>query len=130
MVHRIVRVNGQRIAWANTSLLPADEIVAALRFMAGEVNLDRTVFHFKRMGPRRRTYGRAYNGIPGIANLDGLDLDEWRYLAVVAVHTNWFETLAHEAKHVEQFKRRERVSEVQARAFAAWAVEKGRVADE
>jgi hypothetical protein len=88
------------------------------------IDLDRTVVHFKKMGPRRRTYGRAYHGIPGMANLDGLAQSEWDYLVVVAQHEQWFKTLAHEAKHIEQFKRGIRASEREAYLFADHADER------
>ncbi len=125
MTHRILRTNRQRIAWTNTSRIVDAEIVTALRWLAEEIDLDGTIFHFKRSGERRRTYGRAYNGIPSIANTHGLDRDEWRYLAVVSdgrgLDSEWFITLAHEAKHIEQFKQGQRGSEPPAKAFATWS---------
>jgi hypothetical protein len=120
----VLRTNRQRLAWTNTSDVPDDEVVYGLRFVAKEVDLDRTVFHFKHLGPRRRTFGRTYKTVPGIANMDGLVRSEWDYLVVVTDGDEWFDTLAHEAKHVEQFKLDLPVREVPARAFAAWADKK------
>lgn len=131
--HRIIRTKGQRIAWTNTSRIPDDEIVAAIKFVAAEADLNATVIHFKRSTDRSSRWGRAYGGIPSIANMDGLVRGEWRYLIVATDHhestatASVLCTLAHEAKHVEQFRRgtfrrerRARNCEAQARAFGDW----------
>ena len=130
--HRIVRTKGQRIAWTNTSHIPDDQIVEAIRFVAAHADLDGVVVHCKHAGDYRRTYGRAYNGIPSIANLDGLDLadDDWQYLIVFTdqghnhMRARTINTLAHEAKHVEQYRRRARPSEPPCQAFGAWVAER------
>jgi hypothetical protein len=135
--HKIIRRNGQRIAWTNTSRIPDDEVVAAIKFVADEINLDRTVVHFKKLSQRSGRYGRAYGGIPSIANLDGLKRHEWRYLIVATDHfcsqmsKNALRTLAHEARHIEQFRtgtirkaKKQRQCEAQARSFGDWAAER------
>jgi hypothetical protein len=124
-LHRIIRTNGQRIAYTNTSSIPDDELRAAIKWVAREVNLDRVVIHAKRAGKRRFTCGCAYSAIPIIANLDGLKPWQWDYLVIVtdARGEDWFDTLAHEAKHVEQFRLGLPVSELPPRAFARWAAD-------
>jgi len=136
MVHRIVRRNGQRIAWANTSRIPDAEIVEAIKFVADEADLDGVVVHVKGLGDRARRLGRAYSHVPSIANLDGLKRREWRYLIIVAergeqLTARAVNTLAHEAKHVEQFRRgtfrrerKARHAETQCNAFGAWVQER------
>lgn len=123
--HKIIRTNRQRIAYTNTSTIPDAELVAAVKWVAREVNLDGVVIHAKHAGQWRRTYGRAYSVIPGVANLDGLKPREWEYLIVLsdARGDDWFVTLAHEAKHVEQFRLGLAISELPARAFGQWAAE-------
>lgn len=128
--HQIVRITGGRIALTNTSPIPDAEVIDAIRFVAREVDINRVVVHVKKSGPRRRTYGRAYRGIPSMANMDGLRRSQWDYLIVVTDGRgeNWIETLAHEAKHVEQYRERLRRSEVACRVFqkriaTAWFAE-------
>lgn len=129
--HRIIRTKGQRIAFTSSAPVPAAELVAAIKFVAAEIDLDRTVIHFKRKHDGWNL-GYAYSSIPAIANLDGLKRHEWRYLVVVrlagtTISPRELNTLGHEAKHVEQFRRgtlrrekRARNCEAQARAFGAW----------
>lgn len=123
--HRILRVTGGKVAWTNTSRLTDAQVLAALRFVAREVSLDRCVVHVKRDGQRRATYGRAYPKIPSIANTEGLLRGQWRYL-IVATDSggclDFLETLAHEAKHVEAYRRGGRNGEAACRAFGAWVV--------
>ena len=123
--HRIIRTNKQRVAFTNTSPIPDDEIRAAVKWLMHETNLDGTVIHFKKAGPRRRSYGRAYSMIPSVANMNGLKRDEWDYLVVVTDGRgdNWMRTLAHEAKHVEQFRNKSRVAERPAHIFGQWAAD-------
>jgi hypothetical protein len=131
--HRIIRTQGQRIAWTNTSRIPDEQIVAAIKFVAREVDLDRVIIHYKRDNGGRANYGLAYPYIPTIANLSGLKRSEWRWLITVtdqgssSVHKRVVNTLAHEGKHIEQFRRgtfrrerRARNCEAQARAFGGW----------
>lgn len=135
--HRILRTNKQRIAWTNTSRLTDDEVIEALKLTAKYANLDRTVVHVKSMGERRRSYGRAYYGIPLEANLTGLEAREWRYLIIVTDHgqnrltRSIVDTFGHEARHIEQHRsgrlRREKANrncEAQCRAFGAWLADK------
>jgi hypothetical protein len=137
--HKIIRTGGQRIAWTNTSDLPDADLVEAIKLVATEVDLDRVVVHFKHGGDRSGRYGRCYGHLPEIANLDGLVRREWRYLIIVSdagspkgkLGPRTVNTLAHEAKHVEQFRRgtmrrecRARNCEAQARAFGAWLAER------
>lgn len=135
--HKIIRTKGQRIALMNTSPIPDKEIIAAIKFVANEIDLDATVVHFKKMGERRRTYGRAYYHIPYEANMNGLDLMEWSFLIIVTDHghgkltTDVMNTLGHEAKHIEQFRRgtlrrekKARNCEAQACAFGSWMAER------
>ncbi|HKB40478.1 MAG TPA: hypothetical protein VKD72_28900 [Gemmataceae bacterium] len=129
--HRIIRTRGQRIAWTNTSRIPDKELIEAVKFVAAEVDLDKVVIHFKAMGDDSATYGRAYGGIPTIANLDGLKRHEWRYLIIVRdqgigqVSPRFINTLAHEGKHIEQFRGRNYTSrEPRARAFGAWVADR------
>jgi hypothetical protein len=127
-MHKIIRTRGQRIAWTNTGRIPDARLVEAVKFVAAEVNLDRVVLHAKGQGDWSRTYGRMYPQIPSIANLNGLKRWEWRYMIVVRDHGGDFlgflSTLAHEAKHVEQYRERKLArKEPRARAFAAWIVE-------
>jgi len=128
--HQIVRITGGRIALTNTSPIPDAEVIDAIRFVARQVDMDGVVVHVKKCGERRRTYGRAYPSIPRIANMQGLKRVQWRYLIVVTDGRgkNWIETLAHEAKHVEQYRERLRRSEVACRVFqkriaTAWFAE-------
>jgi hypothetical protein len=128
--HRIIRTRGQRIAWRNTSRIPDAELVAAIKYVAQHVNLDGVVIHAKRHGYNRRTLGRAYGYLPRVTNLDGLRRVQWRYLVVITDHYSpgsdkpvpmdeaILDTLAHEAKHVEQFRERLPRSEVRACHFA------------
>lgn len=124
--HRILRTNRQRIAWTNTSEIPDAELVAAIKWLAHDVNLDRVVIHAKHAGPLRSSYGIAYAGIPGVTNLDGLKPWEWDYLITTTDGrgTSWRNTLAHEAKHIEQYREGVRRGEVAARAYASWAAER------
>ena len=128
--HKIIRVSKQRIAFTNTSAIPDADIRKALRWLVADIgiDLDAVVFHFKHAGTRRSSYGLAYPGMPGLANLDGLKRWEWSYLVTVTDGRghDWVRTLAHEAKHVEQFKAGQRGSEPPAVAFAAWAAERWR----
>jgi len=104
--------------------------VAALRFVAREVSLHQTVVHFKHDAGGRRTYGLAYDGIPAIANLDGLRSHEWRYLVTVTdqgedtLTPRIVQTLAHEGKHIEQYRRGLGPSEPPCDAFGAWAADR------
>jgi len=126
--HKIIRTRGQRIAWTNTGRIPDEKLIEAVKFVAAEVDLDRVVLHAKRMGDYSRTYGRMYARIPSITNLDGLRRHQWRYLIVVRDHGGGFfgflSTLAHEAKHVEQYRERKlERKEPRARAFADWILD-------
>jgi len=127
MTHRVIRTRGQRIAWTNTSGIPDDKIVAAIKFVAAEVDLNRTVVHVKKFG-RGTSDGCAYGYIPSIANLDGLKRREWRYLITVRDYggfLNTLHTLAHEAKHIEQYRERKlQRREQRSNAFAAWVTER------
>lgn len=107
------------MAWTNTSTIPDEEVVRAIRAVAKEIDLDRTVIHVKHYGFNRWSYGMAYPSIPSIANMDGLDPWDWHYLITVT-DASFVSTLAHEAKHVEQFKRGIRPSEPPCNAFGAW----------
>lgn len=128
--HKIIRTNGQRIAWKNTSKIADAEVAAAIRYVAKEVDLDRTIVHFKKLGERRRTWGRAYAYVPSVANLDGLRRHEWLFLITVTDHGvdrmiyDVLSTLAHEAKHVEQYRERTSRSEVRCRAFEKWVADR------
>ena len=146
MKHQIIRTNRQRIALANTSRIPTDELVAAIKFLAKQTDLDRTVIHVKKHG-RARRWGLAYRAIPSIANLDGLRRHEWRHLITMSDHYAWsivngelkrpkmirlnseiFHTLAHEARHIADYKHHGRLRgrgwEDRANAFAAGMVRK------
>jgi hypothetical protein len=129
MRHRILRTRGQRIAWSNTSHLPDSELLEAMRFVAQHVDLDRVVVHWKHLGRRRRTYGLAYDCIPELTNLDGLQPREWRYLITMTDHglsricPDIIDTLAHEAKHVEAYRERLPRGERRPVHFAAWVAE-------
>lgn len=124
--HRIIRTNGQRIAYTNTSRIPSDDIVDAVKFVAQHAQLHKTAVHFKKAGERRWSYGRAFNGLPSIMNSTGLDLSEWDYLITITDHRidyvsgEVINTLAHEAKHIEQFRRGEKGSEPPCNAFGAF----------
>lgn len=136
-MHRIIRTQKQRIAWTNTSRIPDEQIVAAIKFVAREVNLDRVVVHFKKAG-WRSSLGMAYGYIPSIANLDGLKRAEWRYLitvtdhysgesrnAVIPMDAEIIDTLAHEGKHIEQYRERKMERrEPRARAFGSWVADR------
>jgi hypothetical protein len=103
--HRILRVTGGRVAYTNTAATITDaELESALRYLARHVDVGRVVVHAKNVTKRSRTWGYAYKEIPAIANLDGLRPSEWDYLVVVRGHRHWRETLAHELKHVEQYR--------------------------
>jgi hypothetical protein len=129
-MHKIIRTLGQRIAWTNTSHISDQEVVAAIKFVAREVDLNKTIIHFKHMGRYRRTYGMAYWGIPSIANLDGLKRSEWRYLISMTDRGEKKLTdgvifgLAHEGKHIEQYRERLSRSEVRCNAFGAWVADR------
>lgn len=135
--HRIIRTKGQKIAWTNTSRIPDDQLVAAIKFVAAEVDLDQGVIHCTKDNGGRGTYGRAYPYIPAIANLVGLDPYEWRYLITFTdqgsdeMKPRVVNTLGHEGRHIEQFRtgtirraKRERQCEAQARAFGEWVAER------
>lgn len=130
MKHRIVRTRGQRIAYANATKIPDDRLADALRFVAAEANLDAVVVHFKRLGPRAGTLGRAYPYLPDIANLDGLYRSEWRYLIRCgdvwrnSISSDLVGVLAHEAKHIEQFREKLPPRERPANAFGAWMADR------
>jgi hypothetical protein len=121
--HRIVRVTGGRVAVMNTSTVPNRDIDRALRWLAKEVDLDRVIVHVKRHGRNRWSLGMAYREIPWEANLNGLHPWEWDYLITVTDKA-FFGTLAHEAKHVEQFREKLSISELRCNRFADWASEK------
>lgn len=124
-LHDIIRVTGGgRVAYTNTSTIPDLLLVAEIRALAKEIDLDGVIVHAKKNGERRRSAGYAYDGIPGMANLDGLAPARWQYLIVVTDCGDWVDTLAHEAKHIEQFRHGLDVSERPANAFAAWWVRK------
>lgn len=128
-VHRVTRVTGGRVAWTNTSKLTDAQVLAALRFVAKEVSLDKCVVHVKRDGERRATYGRAYAQIPSIASMEGLRRGQWWYLIVATDgggYLNFLDTLAHEAKHVEAYRRGRRNGEAACRAFGRWVVQRFR----
>jgi hypothetical protein len=125
--HRIVRLKGRsRCAFTNTSKLADEEIKTALRAIHSELSLDRVVVHFKTMGERRWSFGRAYAGIPGVMNRRGLSVADWDYLITIAVDDDpirWVHTLAHEAKHIDQYRQRHyrgRGREAACNAFADW----------
>jgi hypothetical protein len=123
--HRVTRVTGGQVAWTNTSSIPDADVLAAIRFVAKEVNLHRVVIHVKRAGYSRRTYGRAYWGIPRIANTDGLRRGAWHYLITVTDmdgYVTFLSTLAHEAKHIEQYRERTSGGETACNAFEKWVV--------
>lgn len=120
--HRVIRTRGQQIAWTNTSPILDEQVVAGIKRVAAHVDLNRTVVHVKRIGITRASWGRAYRHIPSIANMEGLNRWQWRYLITVT-DSDFLGTLAHEAKHVEQFRERKRISEVACDAFAAWLVD-------
>lgn len=126
MRHRIIRTNGQRIAFTNTSSIADEDLRAAIKWLAREVDLNGVVIHAKACGKRRRSYGRAYQSIPSIANLDGLVRSEWSYLITTTDGRGdgWRITLAHEARHIDQFRRSAPLSELDARAFGKWAAER------
>ena len=124
--HRILRVTGGRVAIQKTknARLSDEAIDREIRALAKEIDLSRVVFHFKRLGRASRA-GMAYPGIPWIANMDGLRRGQWSYLVVVTDHQHWIRTLAHECKHIEQFRSRGvKASELPARAFADWWTKK------
>lgn len=111
------------MAVLNTSSIPDRDVDREIRALARHVNMDKVVVHMKKLGARRRSYGRAYRHIPSITNMNGLQRYEWRYLIVVT-DGHWLSTLAHEAKHVEQFRDRKPISELAASAFAHWFAER------
>jgi hypothetical protein len=124
-VHRVLRLRGgRRVAYTNTSRYTDAQLVAALRHLQHHVNLDRTIVHFK-AGGSRATCGTMYAGLPWMTNTAGLVRHQWRYLIVVT-DTGWYgtlNTLAHEAKHVEQYREgtyRRWGREPAASAFARW----------
>lgn len=109
--HRVVRVTGGRVALMNTSPIPDAEIVKAIRMVAKELDpkiADGVVVHVKNNTGRARSYGNAYNHLPEMMNSNGLERRQWRYLVVVRASRDgkhrWIVTLAHEFKHIEQFK--------------------------
>lgn len=125
--HRVTRVTGGKVAWTNTSSLSDQQVLAALRFVAKEVSLDRCVVHVKRDGVRSRRAGTAYQHIPSIANMDGLIRGRWSYLIVASDfggYLYFIGTLAHEAKHVEGYRRGRKNGEAACNAFGAWVVER------
>lgn len=102
--HKIVRTRGGiRVAFTNTSRIPDKTVVSAIRLLAHHIDLSGVVVHVKSGDGTRSTWGRAYDGIPYIANLDGLNRWEWRYLIVVTDGA-FISTLGHEAKHIERFR--------------------------
>lgn len=130
--HRILRAHRARIAWTNTSQVPDDELVAALRALARELPgaLDGYVVHVT--GTPRWARGWHYSWRPDATNMDGLVRSEWRGGLIIvrtpnAHHETWVDVLAHEAKHAEQAKsrtlprlKRERQAHRNALAFDAW----------
>src|SRR5262249_31805195 len=104
--HRIVRIQGQRIAWTASQGIDQAGGVAAIKVVAAESKLDRVVVHFKRSCGGAS--GWAYQRIPKVANLDGLKRYQWDYLIIVAVRGRMtprnVNTLAHEAKHIDQYR--------------------------
>lgn len=128
-VHRVTRVTGGRVAWTKTdaSSLTDAQVLAALRFVAKEASLDKVVVHVKSGQGYRRTAGRAYSRIPGIANMEGLRRGQWWYLIVATDcggFSGFLNTLAHEAKHVEGYRRGTRNGEAACNAFGRWVVER------
>lgn len=117
--HRIVRVSGGRVALLNTSRIPDEDVTKMIRFVARHVDLNRVVVHVKTGHFGRVSFGRCYSRIPAIANLHGLRRWEWRYLITVIDDrpSELLRYLAHEAKHVEQFRERLSISEVRCRHF-------------
>lgn len=129
---RILRAHRARIAWTNTSRVPDDEVIAALRALARELPgaLDGYVVRIK----STRVCGRGWHHHA----VYGSDLPAGRWRGTISVMTppgsaRWLDTLAHEAKHAEQRtsgtydrQRQERQLEHNARAFAAWFVEQHR----
>ena len=132
---RIIRAHRARIAWANTSRVPDDEVVAALRALAKELPgaLDGYLVRVKHTRQFDRGWHRS-----GIYT-DALPPGRWR--GTISVMTpgpqvtgdEWLDTLAHEAKHAEQrtsgkmhSQKRERQSQRNAVAFASWFVEQHR----
>lgn len=128
--HRIIRTAGYRLALRSTSTAISEQtVIEAVKFVAAEVDhIDKTVVHVKRLTDQSRSYGRAYKWIPEITNLDGLNRREWRSLITVRDHLgdvpSFVGTLAHEFKHIEQYRTRRPVSEVACEAFADWVVRK------
>jgi len=133
--HRILRTRGQRIAWTNTSRLPDEQVIEAMKFVAVEADLDAVVIHWKKDGGRRRSYGMAYPEIPYIANVADLyrrrpTIIAWRYLITLTdqqheeITPRIVNTLAHEAKHIEQFRLDQRPSETPCIAFGAWVADR------
>lgn len=124
----------------NTSGYPDDEVRELVEYACEGMPMTRVCVNVKRQGPRRRSFGRAYNGVPGPSNapptaeylvtvalpdeFDGVTFNaerrgsrwpvyrthDWRELLVVVA--------AHEAKHVEQFRDGRPLSEV---ACEHWA---------
>jgi hypothetical protein len=115
--HRIVRVTGGRVAVMNTSVLPDSKVDEAIRYIAKAVELDATIIHVKRHGRNRATLGMAYRSLPSITNTNGLRRWEWKYLITVT-DADFLHTLAHEAKHVEQFREGLPIRERRCNAFA------------
>jgi hypothetical protein len=114
----------------NTSAVPDADLRAAIRALGRELPgaLDRYLIHVRRSDwdCGRIHYGVTYTDHPDVP---------WRGRGTIVVRTpgpqhtgtQWVNTLAHEAKHAEQWasgvyrrQRRERQGEPNACAFAAW----------
>lgn len=123
---RVLRVVGGRAAYTNTSQVPDATVAAAIRFCARHIDCTGIVFRFRNYTARSRTYGRAYRGLPYPDAVGRLAGDPyWCYLVVVRMHSaaeagGWRHTLAHELKHVENYRVGRGHSEGGCDAWAAW----------
>jgi hypothetical protein len=126
----------------NTSRFPTDEVIELVEFATADVDMTAVCVNVK----NTRSYacaGYAYDGVPEISNapagsryLVTIRLGPDREFPSAMAHRKksppvevacWREALvtvaAHEAKHVEQYRRGAPRSEVACERFAAWVLE-------
>lgn len=131
--YRILRIRGGvRVAVKNTSRLPDTDLDELLRAALHDVNVGPCAVHVVNYGSGNSTYGKAYYQTYGYGNgsIDvSRDLPSWcRHLIIArwgaGSKGRFVNTLAHEAKHIEEYREGRRVrngrtrqTEVKARAF-------------
>jgi hypothetical protein len=126
----------------NTSRYPTPEVRELVEFATADVDMRRVCVNVK----NARSYacaGSAYDGVPEVSNappgteyLVTIRLGPAKEFPSKMEHrkrsprvevTCWREALvtvaAHEAKHIEQYRRGEKRSEVACERFAAWVLE-------